>query len=134
MIKYKIRGSDWLKFPLIIVNFLKSLFYTTGPWLFGDKLPKSIRVIAQVKRMSVKKFSNKRKFDRPSTSTGKIFNIDSGSLNFKRRSEQYRPWPKSWFELKADFHSVQNVARSMFSERFLLKCVKSTTANEICSA
>ena len=36
--------------------------------------------------------------------------------------------------LKADFHSVQNVARSIFSERFLLKCVKSTTANEICSA
>ena len=35
---------------------------------------------------------------------------------------------------KADFHSVQNVVRSIFSERFLLKCVKSTTANEICSA
>ena len=38
------------------------------------------------------------------------------------------------FYVKADFHSVQNVARSIFSERFLLKCVKSTTANEICSA
>ena len=37
-------------------------------------------------------------------------------------------------DLKADFHSVQNVARSIFSERFLLKCVRSTTANEICSA
>ena len=36
--------------------------------------------------------------------------------------------------IKADFHSVQNVARSIFSERFLLKCVKSTTANEIRSA
>ena len=36
--------------------------------------------------------------------------------------------------VKADFHSVQNVARSIFSERFLLKCVKSTTANEIRSA
>ena len=36
--------------------------------------------------------------------------------------------------LKVDFHSVQNVARSTFSERFLLKCVKSTAANEICSA
>ena len=36
--------------------------------------------------------------------------------------------------IKADFHSVQNVARSIFSERSLLKCVKSTTANEICSA
>ena len=36
--------------------------------------------------------------------------------------------------VKADFHSVQNVARSIFSERFLLNCVKSTTANEICSA
>ena len=36
--------------------------------------------------------------------------------------------------VKADFHSVQNVARSIFSERFHLKCVKSTTANEICSA
>ena len=34
---------------------------------------------------------------------------------------------------KADFHSVRNVVRSMFSKRFLLKCVKSTTANEICS-
>ena len=32
---------------------------------------------------------------------------------------------------KGGFHSVQNVARSIFSERFLLKCVKSTTANEI---
>ena len=38
------------------------------------------------------------------------------------------------FRVKADFHSVQNVARSIFIERFLLKCVKSTTANEICSA
>ena len=35
--------------------------------------------------------------------------------------------------LKADFHSVQNIARSIFSERFLLKSVKSATANEICS-
>ena len=32
---------------------------------------------------------------------------------------------------KGGFHSVQNVARSIFSERFLLKCLKSTTANEI---
>ena len=41
-----------------------------------------------------------------------------------------------WSEppVKADFHSVQNVVRSIFSERFLLKCVRSTTANEICSA
>ena len=36
--------------------------------------------------------------------------------------------------VKADFHSVQNVARSIFCDRFLLKCVQSTTANEICSA
>ena len=36
--------------------------------------------------------------------------------------------------LKANFHSVQNFARSIFSEHFLLKYVKSTTANEICSA
>ena len=36
--------------------------------------------------------------------------------------------------VKVDFHSVQNVARSIFSERFLLKCVKSTKANEICSS
>ena len=36
--------------------------------------------------------------------------------------------------LKADFHSVLNVGRSIFIERFLLKCVKSTTANEIRSA
>jgi hypothetical protein len=34
------------------------------------------------------------------------------------------------FQLKADFHSVQNVARSNFCDRFLLKCVQSTTANE----
>ena len=34
--------------------------------------------------------------------------------------------------VKADFHSVpENVARSIFSKRFLLKRVKSTTANEI---
>ena len=35
---------------------------------------------------------------------------------------------------EADFHSVQNVERSIFRERFLLKRVKSTTANEIHSA
>ena len=29
VIKYKIRDSDWLTFPLIIVNF--NHFYTTGP-------------------------------------------------------------------------------------------------------
>jgi hypothetical protein len=29
---------------------------------------------------------------------------------------------------------VQNVARSIFCDRFLLKYVQSTTANEICSA
>ena len=43
-------------------------------------------------------------------------------------------WSYRLVPVKADFHSVQNVARSIFSERFLLKCVKSTTANEICSA
>ena len=43
-------------------------------WLFGDELPKSIRENAQVKRMSVKKFYNKREFDGPSASTGKRFN------------------------------------------------------------
>ena len=42
--------------------------------------------------MSVKKFSNKRKFDGPNTSTGKRFHSDSGSLNFKRRSGPFRPW------------------------------------------
>jgi hypothetical protein len=36
--------------------------------------------------------------------------------------------------LKADFNSVQNVARLIFFDRFLLKCVQSTTANERCSA
>ena len=36
--------------------------------------------------------------------------------------------------LKADCHSVQNVARSIFCDRFLLQCVQSTTTNEICSA
>ena len=41
---------------------------------------------------------------------------------------------KSLCSVKADFHSVRNVARSIFSERFLLKCVKSITANEICTA
>ena len=30
--------------------------------------------------------------------------------------------------IKADFHSVQNVARSIFCDRFLLKYVQSTTA------
>jgi hypothetical protein len=29
--------------------------------------------------------------------------------------------------IKADFHSVQNVARSIFCDRFLLKCVQSTS-------
>ena len=38
------------------------------------------------------------------------------------------------YSVKADFHSVQNVARSIFCDRFLLKCVLSTTADEICSA
>jgi hypothetical protein len=36
--------------------------------------------------------------------------------------------------LKVDFHSVQNVAQSIFCDRFLLKCVQPTTANEIYSA
>ena len=36
--------------------------------------------------------------------------------------------------VKAVFHSVQNVARSIFCDRFLSKCVQSTAANEICSA
>jgi hypothetical protein len=36
--------------------------------------------------------------------------------------------------LKTDFYSVQNVARSIFCDRFLLKCVQSTAANELCSA
>ena len=44
------------------------------------------------------------------------------------------PPPHKDRPIKADFHSVRNVARSIFSERFLLKCVKVTTANEICSA
>jgi hypothetical protein len=46
----------------------KSLCRDSQPittWLFGDELPQSIRDIAQVKRVSVKKFSNKRKFDGP---------------------------------------------------------------------
>ena len=38
------------------------------------------------------------------------------------------------YSIKADFHSVQNVTRSTFSKRFLLKCVKATTATENCSA
>jgi hypothetical protein len=49
-----------------------SQLFTT--WLFGDELPKCIRENAQIKRMSVKKFSNKREFDGPSASTGKRFN------------------------------------------------------------
>ena len=64
----------------------KSLCRDSQPittWLFGDELPKSIRDIAQAKRMSVKQFCDKRKFDGPSASTGKRFNSDSGSL---------RPW------------------------------------------
>jgi hypothetical protein len=48
-------------------------------WLFGDELAKSIRDIARAKRMSVKQFCDKRKFDGPSASTGKRFNSDSGS-------------------------------------------------------
>jgi hypothetical protein len=40
----------------------KSLCRDSQPittWLFGDELPKSIRDIAQVKRMCVKQFSDK---------------------------------------------------------------------------
>jgi hypothetical protein len=73
----------------------KSLCRDSQPittWLFGDELPKSIRNIAQAKRMSVKQFCDKRKFDGPSASTGKRFYSNSGSLNFKRRSDPYRPW------------------------------------------
>jgi hypothetical protein len=69
----------------------KSLCRDSQPittWLFGDELPKSIRDIAQAKRMSVKQFCDKRKFDGPSASTGKRFNSNSGSLNFKRRSDR----------------------------------------------
>ena len=36
--------------------------------------------------------------------------------------------------VKADFHSVQNVARSTFCDRSLSKFVQSTTANVIRSA
>ena len=36
--------------------------------------------------------------------------------------------------LRLDFHSVQNVVRSTFCDRFLLKYKQSITANEICSA
>ena len=43
-------------------------------------------------------------------------------------------WEDVFSGVKVDFHSVENVARSIFSERCLVKCVKSTTANEICSA
>ena len=43
-------------------------------------------------------------------------------------------WNFIYGSFKADFHSVRNVVRSIFSGRFLLKCVNSTTANEICSA
>ena len=69
----------------------KSLCRDSQPittWLFGDELPKSIRNIAQAKRMSVKQFCDKRKFDGLSASTGKRFNSNSGSLNFKRRSDR----------------------------------------------
>jgi hypothetical protein len=55
----------------------KSLCRDSQPittWLFGDELPKSIRDIAQVKRMCVKQFSDKQKFDGPSGSTGKRCN------------------------------------------------------------
>ena len=44
--------------------------------------------------MSFKKFSNKRKFYGPSTSTAERFNKDSyqsGSVKFKRRLERIRP-------------------------------------------
>jgi hypothetical protein len=63
--------------PEVAAGF-KSLCRDSQPittWLFGDEFPKSIRENAQVKRMSVKKFSNKRReFDGPSASTGKRFN------------------------------------------------------------
>jgi hypothetical protein len=52
----------------------KSLCRDSQPittWLFGDELPKSIWDIAQAKRMSVKQFCDKRKFDGPSASTGR---------------------------------------------------------------
>ena len=64
--------------PEVAAGF-KSLCRDSQPittWsLFGDELPKSIRENAQVKRMSVKKFSNKREFDVPSASTGKRFKL-----------------------------------------------------------
>ena len=38
MIKYKIRGSDWLKFPLIIVNF-NHFFIQPAPEVQKSSLP-----------------------------------------------------------------------------------------------
>ena len=37
MIKYKIRGSDWLKFPLIIVNF-NHFFIQPAPDPYGHHI------------------------------------------------------------------------------------------------
>jgi hypothetical protein len=63
---------------------------------------------------------------------GKYVSILNSSYLHDPRPSQTREHQSE--PIKVDFHSVQNVARSIFCDRFLLKCVQSTTANEICSA
>ena len=43
MIKYKIRDSDWLKFPLIIVNF-NHFFIQPAPELHGKEIINAFKV------------------------------------------------------------------------------------------
>ena len=77
MIKYKIRGSDWLKFPLIIVNF-NHFFIQPAPDPYGHHInSKSLKtsmtlkfVIIIILQNSIKAYhrkSDKSKYDRKLT-------------------------------------------------------------------
>ena len=74
-------------------------------WLFGDELPQSIQNIAQLKRMSLKRLSQKRRSEGSNGSSKKFCrsspSFQSNSLNFKHRSDPRRPWrnlPWEWHQ------------------------------------
>ena len=64
MYEFSMKRRELLK-PEIAAGFKSLCRDNQGvtTWLFGDELSQNIRNIAQIKRMSVRKAANKRKFD-----------------------------------------------------------------------
>ena len=115
--KFSMKCHELLK-PEVAEGF-KSLCRESQPittWLFGDELPKSIRDIAQVKRMCVKKFSNKWKFEGPSTSTGKRFNDSTASVTHSVSSQPQvsgglRLFVKNWARITSDPWVLETISQ-----------------------